>query len=613
MKYIPKRLVLVAALICMQVWAFGQNFTAYLGTKNPQVERPFEVTFQLNANARGKFTPPKFEGFQVLSGPNTSRSTQIVNGQVSQSLSYGYVIMARKAGTYTIGSATIETSDGPIKTEPLQVQVTAAAASGQGGNGQGQSASLDDQISEYIFIKRSISKRKAYVGEQLILTDKLYIHTGIQAGNFQLQDPPSYEGFWSENLTKQTVDFDVEVMDGQQYRTAVVNQMILFPNRAGKLELPALPMQCVVQIPDQNRRRRRNIFDDMFPSYQNYPYEFGSKTIPLTVEKLPTSGKPANFSGLVGDFDLDVSVDTKEVETGNPVTYKVKYSGKGNLKKLREPKLDVPRDLEVYDPNIKEKFARNMSGMSGYRAYEYLIIPNYPGSYEIPAVSFSYFNPSTGKYETQSSQAFTIKAEGEAVNGGSAAPGNFSREEIAKLGEDIRYIHTNPTNLTQSQDSFAGSFGFYLLFLLPLGLIGVLSFVKSKRMEAAADVAGTRSKKATKLAKKKLSTAKTHLDGGNEKAFYDEVSRALYGYVEDKLNVGTSEISLDNIKAQFAKRGVSEATISKLTGILETCEMALYAPSAAPKGMQGVYDDSISLIEQVEDELKSAATETTKA
>jgi len=583
----------------------GQEFSAFVSKQKVPLGEVFQVTFELK-DVQGS-TPafPDFSDFQVRGGPNFQRSVQMINGQVSQSVSYTFYLQGTRTGTFTIGSASTAVDGKTLRTEPVKVDIIPARSGGSSGaqaqrnDEASRNQNIEKQLEEAVFMRAIVSDRKVYQGEQFTVSYKLYER--VQTFDLRPEGNPSYEGFWVENIDIRNPPPRMEKVNGKDYRTYVIKKDILFAQRPGKLTIDPLKLSCVVRV-QSAPQPRRSIFDSFFGQYENYKYSFASAPVTIDVKPLPT-GRPASFSGVVGDLDLDVSLDTTAVETGEPFTLRVNLSGRGNIKKLQEPQLQFPPDFEVYDPNVSESISRSGGVLSGRRGYEYLIIPRNPGEYRLPPVQYSFFNPQTGRYETLSSPEFTVQVTGDPQQMSSSTTPTIAGEktDLALLGQDIRFIHPGSGDLKPKGSTFLLSWQFWLLYLIPVLAILSLWLVKRRQMQDRRDVAGARRRKAAKMAKKRLGAAQQHLQAGKEKAFYDEVVRAMWGYLGNKFNLGQSEMSRERAAQLLRERGAEDPLIARLNALIDTCEMALFAPSAAPGGMQGTYDQAVELIADLED------------
>lgn len=588
----------------------AQKFIASLNKRQVAVGETFQVTFRLEDAQTREIEYPDFKNFQLLGGPNTSQSMQIINGQMSQSVSYSFYLSASNVGKFQIGSAKATVKGKTYSTDPITVTVVKGnpqpnAAQGSGGNQGNISKDVMAQIKENVFLRATVSKANVYKGEPLTLTYKLYTRVNNMSNPY-LTEAPTYKGFWVEELEVNDPP-KTEVYEGLQYRTNIIKRAILFPQQSGKLTVEPLKLESNVRVTVRNPRRRRSIFDDVFGQYQDVPYAFGSNPVVINVKPLPTAGKPADFSGAIGSYALDVTLDKTSTTTGDPITMKIKVSGKGNIKMISLPEPNFPPDFDVYDPNITDQVARSAAGLSGSKSFDYPIVPRNPGEYKLPIVSFSFFDPAKGTYVNQTSEEFLVTVTGEPQQTMAVIGGNINKEDLELIGEDIRFIKNENSGFKTKGSSFLRSAGFWILYILPFALFGGLIAFKNRQEKLAGDVAGTRSRKAQKLAQKRLSLAKTHIDQNDDKGFYDEIARAMWGYISDKLNIGQSELSRENVREKLLSRGVALSIIDRFTQLLDTCEMALFAPSAVAGGMDSTYQEAMQLIVDIENPLKEFA------
>ncbi|MEL6191556.1 MAG: BatD family protein [Bacteroidota bacterium] len=606
-------LLLMAPLFMLNT-ASAQKFVAFVDRNKVPVNQPFQVSFQLeNAQSR-QIEFPDFEPLQVVAGPNSSSSMQIVNGQVSQTMSYSFYLRGAKEGKFTIGKATIKVGDKTLATEPISVEIVAGAANPQGGNNQtqnvatnqqntgsdGVSPDLMRQIRENVFVRAIPSKSNVMQGEQFSVTFKLYM--GATISGLNLVESPSFKSFWVEEINTENAQPKAEIYNGKRFNVATIKKVILFPQRSGKLTIDKMKLEANIKVRGP-RRRSQSIFDSFFETYQDVPFEFSSSPVSVNVKALPSAGRPADFSGAVGSYTLDVTLDKNETETGEPVTMKVNLKGKGNIKTLETPKLDFPPDFEVYDPQVADKFSKSGGVISGSKTFDFLIIPRNPGNYKLPQVSWSYYDLAKGRYVSLQSDSYNLQVSGEAQEA-SNAPLVTQKEDIELIGQDIRYIMTEGASLQAKGESFIDGGLFWLLYLLPFVGFAGLWWLKQRSDTLAADVAGTRSRKANKVAEKRLSKARKFQQENEEGAFYKEISQVVWGYLADKLALGQSSLSRQNIKELLTQRGISQATIDRITGLLDTSEMALFAPASAKGGMSQLMDETTQLITDLESEWK---------
>ena len=577
----------------------------------------FQITFTIENGQPKTLTPPSFADFQVLGGPNESSSMQWINGKTSQSVSYSYVLRPKKEGTFKINKAGANIEGANMEANELSITVTPPVQqqaqqrrdpfgdpfgddpmeqqAPQQSNGDAQK-----QLKENVFVRLVTDKSSVYTGEKVTATLKIYFRLGI--GNLSMPKAPTFDGFWSQEIQgPKEKKPTIETVNGQQYNVAEIQQYNLYPQKSGNLNISAAELNMIVQVP----RHSRSIFDNFFgPQAQNVEYKASSNAVALTVKELPSAGKPENFSGAVGRFSYDVKLSAKEGKTDDAVTYTVKVAGAGNLKTIDISKPELPDGFEIYDPKTKEDIANTAAGMSGSKQYDYLIIPRQPGEYKIPGTTFSYFDPTAAKYITLSSPELSLKVTGAPSQNPNTNQAVTNKEDISNLHSDIRYIKTGTAKLEKSPTPFFGSAGYVGLVASPFLLFIGLIFVKRKNEDMAADLVGAKRRRATKLAQKRLSTAQKHLTTGDKPAFYDEVSRAMWGYVGDKLNIDQSQLSKENVEEKLLTKNVKADTISKLKTLISICEQALYSPIGAGDEMKQNYEVAINLITNMEDEIK---------
>ena len=387
----------------------------------------------------------------------------------------------------------------------------------------------------------------------------------------------------------------IEVYKDQRFRTLIAHQDVLFPQYPGKLEIAPMLLDAVIGL--QVQARRRSFFDSFFPREERYPYEIKGPRVKLNIKPLPANA-PDDYIGLVGKLNLDVSLDRTEQKTGEAITLKMVLSGQGNIRQMRNPELNIPPDFEVYEPNVSEK-ARLKGGIfGGERVYEYLIIPRNPGTYELDQISVSYFDPKKGSYQRISAPSFTLNITGEPQLSNSIEGSRNTGEDVKVLNESIRYIHAGKADLADTGQSFANSAGFWVLFLLPFGIFPLFLFMYRKKQARDADTVGIKQRKATKIAQQRLKTAQTHLTAGDSKKFYDETGRTIWGYLGDKLNINPADLNRDVVREKLAAAGVASTLIDRLIEVLDTCEMALFAPVNGDQDMQQTYQHAVAVVKE---------------
>ena len=615
---------IIGLLMPMVLWAQTPNI-AVISQSEVSVGEQFKIAFEANVDGK-KFTAPNFDGFTVVGGPfnSTSSSVQIVNGSMSRTVknTYSYVLRAEREGEFTIGSASMVVDGETVKSQPFNIKVVAGSASpnssggvssqsGQQTGGQTQQSSNDPSVSgQDLFLKVIPSKRSAYVGEPVVLTYKLY--TRVPVSQLSVSKMPSYGGFWmkeaNENANNGQLRQSSEVINGIEYTTAEVQKVVLIPQKAGKLTIEPMSIECIAQIITQRNSQRSNdpfdvFFNDPFftRSYTNVQKKIETPTLTFEAKSLPENGKPASFAGAVGNYNFSASLDMNEVNANEAVTLTVTVSGSGNIELVNPPAPVFPPDFEVYDPKIVSSVEASTQGMSGTKKAEYLIIPRRAGDFNIAPLEFSYFNPAKGQYVTLSSSPMNIKVAkgtGGDYNEGGVYANN--QEGIKYLGSDIRHIKTGASKLQPMNSYFFGSMAYFIILAaLLLVFLLVLVLVK-KRRQFRQDVVLVRNRQATKVAKGRLKNAYKFLKDQDQNHFYEEMSQALWGYISDKLGIERSVLSMDTVKVAMMDKGIDEDLSNQFVDTLNTCEFARFAPGDAASKMEGLYEKGLEMIMKVE-------------
>ncbi|MCW3124536.1 MAG: hypothetical protein JWO03_194 [Bacteroidetes bacterium] len=613
--------MLVASCTAIQAQV---RFSASCSHKSVGVNQNFQVNYIIEGG-EAKTLQPSLGDFQVLSGPNYSSQIQIGNGGASQSVTYSYILRPKKEGTFKFGKAkagisgvTMESNEltitvtGPVQQQAQQQQrrdpfsdpfgdddpfeqIQRQMMQQQSQQPQKTNADVDKSIRDNIIVRMETDKNNVYIGERITATIKIYFKLNI--GQVAPTKSPTFDGFWSQEVVNnKEIKHHVETFNGQQYYAAELIQYNLYPQRSGALQITPAELNMIVQAPVG-----RSFWGEQ---YANVPFKTSTNNVTINVKEVPSAGKPADYNGAVGKFNYDVKISAKEGKTDNALTYTVKISGTGNLKTIELPKPQFPDGFETFDPKVKDEVVNTAAGMSGSIQYDYLIIPHQPGEYKIPGSSFSYFDPSAGKYMSQSSPEFALSIKGapsQNPNAGQSAMVN--KEDVSALHSDIRFIKTK-AELQKTRQPLFGSMGYVGLMGTPFFLFVGLLFVRHRTEDLASDVIGAKRRRATKLAKKRLSTADRHLAKNDKQAFYDEVSRAMWGYLGDKLNIDHSHLSKENVEEKLLAKNVRPETIIKLKSLIHTCELALYSPIGAGDEMKQNYNVAIELIADLEDEIK---------
>ncbi len=601
MKLTTKHISSFLLLLLITVSAFAQDVEFTAGSSHSAVKTGdrFQIQFTVNTSV-SNFKGPDLSDFRVLSGPNQSTNMSWVNGKTSTTLSFSYVLMALKEGDFTIGAASVTANGESYKTNPIKINVGKGVQVQQNTN-QNNSSSNDTKeanSSDDLYIKASVNKSQVYQGEQIIATYQLYTRVSI-AGN-ELVKNADLNGFWSQDIDLGESQWTQEIIGGYRWRVATIRKIVLFPQRSGDLEIDPLEMKFIVQQRVQGGGQ--SVFDQFFGRVENIEYSLKSKPIKIKVLPYPEP-KPVGFEGAVGNLEMVVDVTNNEVKANEAVNIKVKISGKGNINLIENPKINFPSDFETYDPKIIDNVKTTAVGVSGTKVFDFLVIPRHEGQFKLDPITFIYFNPATKKYTTITSDPININV---LKNDGSTSDNvvfsSPNKEDIEVLGEDIRYIHANQTNITTANQQFYGSWKFYLLLILAPLLFLVTFIFRNKIRVAQSDVVKVKSKKASKVATKLLVSAKNSLAANNKKAFYEDISKALFGYISDKLNIAAAELNQSNITDKLIAINVTEQTTQQLMDTIELCDMARFAPVSISE--QEVYNKAEAIINQIEQEVK---------
>ena len=578
-----------------------------------------DETFRVVFTADGKmsdFDWPGTEDFSVVWGPQrgSMSSTNIVNGKRTSSHqeTVTYLLQPVREGKFTISGASAkvdkkECSSKGFTIEVVASQADAAASAPQGGGSSSQDAAAGDIQSTGtvsngdIFLKLSLSKTSVVKGEPITATLKIYTRTDI--AGFEDVKFPTFNGFWSkETASVNNLEFNRENVNGTIYSSALIRKYMLIPQQSGTLVIEPAEMVCQIRVRAASSAPR-SIFDDFFDNYQTIRKRLATPEIKVKVGELP-AGAPASFGGGVGKYSISASLSKKDIKSNEAVSLIVKVTGSGNVSMLEAPKVDFPSDFEVYDLKSTDNVSSN--GTEGGKTFEYPFIPRSHGDFVIPPIQYSYYDISKGGYVTVSTSEIPVTIEkGEEIEGGGVAVAGVNRQGVRNLKEDIRYIHLGDGNLKRSGHFFAGSLFYYITLLLVAVLyfvaLWLLRFAEGRR----ADIVGSRNRKANKLAGAKLRTAKDFLSKGLSGAYYEELHKALIGYVSDKLSIPASELSREHIGEGLAERGVSRESIDAFTALVDKCEFARYSPDNGGVQMQNEYNEAIRVISQLESEVKT--------
>jgi tetratricopeptide (TPR) repeat protein len=578
------------------------------------VGEQFRLTYTINTQNVSDFRAGNIpEELEVLIGPNRSMqsSYQMINGHASSSssITYTYIVVATKNGSFTIPAAHATVDGKTIASNTLTIKVSGSVRSqANGGSTQRQrdaeGAEMRDAGSRIsgsdLFIKVSANKKRVYEQEPILLTYKVYTLVSLT----QLEGKmPDLKGFHTQEVNlPQQKSFKVETINGRPYRTVTWSQYVMFPQLTGKLQIPSITFNGIVV------QQNRNIdpFEAFFNGGSGYievKKQIQAPSIDIQVDPLPA--RPANFSGGVGKFSISAQLDKTSVKANDPIKLRVVVSGTGNLKLIKQPEVNFPKDFDKYDAKLTDKTKLTVNGLEGSMIYDILAVPRHQGKFEIPPVEFTFYNTSTGKYEMVKSQGFTLDV---AKGSGAGSVSTFDgQEDLQLLNQDIRHIKTGPAAQSSTNDFFFGSTSYWLSLII-LALIFIsLSVIFRQRAIENANISKQRAGKANKVATKRLKKASKLMSENKPGEFYDEVLRALWGYVGDKLNIPVEQLSHDNISQRLVERNVGEDTIAQFMGALDECEFERYAPGDPKGNMNKVFDKAMTAIEKIETSMKKGS------
>ena len=568
------------------------------------------LVFTVNSQDIKDFRAPSIKGFDVLMGPSRSQqsSIQIINGKrtSNSSTAFTYILLAGSPGTYTIPAASVEVNGEKVFSNAISIKVLPQdQTSGNSGNNGGGSASSSrsqaagSRISANdLFITATASKTTVHEQEAILLTYKVYTVVNLRQLYGKM---PDLKGFHTQEVElPQQKTFTLEHYKGRNYNTTVWSQYVLFPQQTGKLEIPSITFDGVVA--------QQTISDDPFDAFFNgggyveVKKKITTPKVVINVQLLPA--KPAGFSGAVGEFKLASSINATDVKTNDAVTIKLTLSGTGNMKLIGTPEVKFPQDFEIYDPKVTDDYKLTNSGLTGTKTFEYLAIPRHAGNFTIPAIEFTYFDLKSNSYKTLKTEAYNLKVAKGQGNADQVISDFTNKESVKMLGRDIRFIKLGDSSLRPKGDFFFGTVGYYLCYLIPLLLFVVFAVIYRQKALENANVAKVKTKKANKVATRRMKLAGKLLAENKKNEFYDEVLKALWGYISDKLSIPVSQLSKDNIEAELTNYGVQEALIAEFIGVLNECEYARYAPGNENEAMDKVYSASVEVISKMENSIK---------
>ena len=577
-------LILVTSIASAQV-----KFEAKVSKKKLGINERLRIDFEMNMDG-DNFVPPSFNDFDVVMGPNTSVSNYSGNGKRVYSKTYSYFLAPKSRGNFTIKQATIEIDGETYKTFPITVNVTAAVDKPNGP------PDASDIASDNIHLIAEVSKENPYLNEAITVVYKLYVSPETGVSNWREKDNPRYNDFWSQNIEIKGLNIQKGTFKGEDYRYVVLRKTVLYPQKTGKLKLEPLVLDITVEVPTN----RFDIFGRPIMTKVPKIVTAGSRTI--DVKSLPEQGKPSDFKGAVGDFNFKVTTTKTALDATESLQAKIEVTGKGNLKLFELPKLTVPSSLEVYEPEHSENIGTSLTGMQGSISDTYTLVPQYKGKYPVSTISFSYFDLETESYKRITSNEIVI----DVLEGPTAAISNNdaasnTKQTVNTNTNTFAFIKTASNWSSPNIEPFFKTTNFWTLLLLPFLAIPLAIVIRRKKDERDADVHGNRLRKADRLAKKYLGTAKKAL--GKKETFYMALEKALHNYLKAKLNLETSDFNKERIEKLLGERQVEKETITDFISILENCELARYTPITQVT-MQNDYDKAAKTISLIDKQLR---------
>ena len=577
---------LVFGLLLFSIFGWGQiNFEVSVSKKQLGLNERLRVDFAIDKPG-DNFRPPSFSSFRVISGPMQSVSNVFVNGKRTYSMTYTYFITPLKKGVFDIEQASIEYEGNVYKTTPVTINVTEAVAIPRDPN--------DPKyiVDEKLHLVAEVSKRSPYVNEPITIVYKLYFAQNVNPTDVDVVDMPKYNDFWSYNVDIPNRNIDTSIYKGERYNFVEWRKVVLYPQRAGKLEIKPLSLDVTVNVPTG----KRDFFQRVI--YTQVPKLVSAGNLTINVKPLPTEGQPVDFSGAVGNFSIDVSTSKKQLKANESLQAKVKISGRGNLRLFGMPNLQTPSAIEQYEPETSENIRSNLSGMSGSITQSYTLIPQVQGKYPIPSIEFSFFNPKKKTYETiKSSEQLVDVTEGPLAN---RAVNPTTPSVAVSIDSPFKFIALDTFFVPINTPTFFRSTLFYLLWGFPLGLVLLYVVYARRKQKQLGDIEGMRMRTANRMARKYLSEAKRNLNNSEE--FYVALERALHNYLKAKLKMETSDFSKEKIKNILSQIGVEESLVNDFVSVLENCEFARYTPSSI-KAMEQDFANTAKIITQIDKQL----------
>ncbi|CAL1521175.1 BatD family protein [Chitinophaga sp. MM2321] len=642
------RKCIFSVLFCLGLVACASaqefRFTTSVSSNTVSQDEPFQIQFMLENGVNvSSFIPPSFKDFEILQGPSQMQGQSIFNGKRSEYIALNYILQPKHVGNFTIAGAQARVNGNVVKSNPVLIEVKRGNAQAQQqqpqqqqqqpvapprrsqpGNGEDlpegvlkKGEDVTEKLRKNIFLKVDVDKTDLYEGDQLTATYKLYTRLPT---NSSVTKVPAFKGFSAKDIElPNPPQATEERVNGIPFKVFTIRKTLLFPLQSGTLELDPVEVDNqvrLVKLVNNKRAHAKDPFDDFFNDpafkdpffddffnrpeveYQDVPYKIQSSPIKVTVKPLPVEGRPVSFNGAVGRFNMTAVIDKNKLSTDDALTLKVTISGQGNVNLLNSPKVETPSGFEKYDPKVTDNIEKNSNPLSGSRQYEYVLMPKEAGEHTIPAVEFSYFDPAANSYKTLSSGPFVVD-----ITQGKQVRENKHDFSVGK--NDMVKNDTSILNWTKKHSWFIVSPWFYLLLLLPLLIAAGIILYKRRKDYNTTNAALLKHRYANKVALKRLELAARYLKEGKDKSFYEETSRAVWGYLSHKLKIPFADLNKQLIQDKLAARQINGSNTSNLFELIDNCEMALYAPAHNNHKMQGTYTQAVNIISNLEDALKN--------
>ncbi len=597
-----RKLLTLCSLLIATVYANADNiqFKAET-TSSVEVGESFRLTFSVNTMDASDLRIPTINDFEILMGPSRSQQsyTQIINGRQtsSQKVVFTYILSAKKVGTYTIQPATVMVNGKKYQSNPVKIQVVA-----EGRAKVAKEAAKKTTVGKNdVFLRTIVSKSKVREQEAVLVSYKLYSLVNLELQNKSM---PEFTGFHAQAVESDDVkSWSVEQYQGKTYRTVVTDQYVLFPQQSGTLKIPSVEYDIVAHV--ANQQASDDLFESIFNGTSVNYINLKIKAPTQNIEVLPLKDKPAEFSGGVGTFSITSVLSSKQAVTNDAITLKVEIKGNGNLKLLKTPELTLPKEFETYEPKVNNEIKATASGVSGIKTIEYLFVPRHSGKFSIPAISLSYYDVSAGAYKTITTSAHELEVKKGEGNASQTIADFTNQQDVKVLANDVRFIKQGETRYSDKDAHFFGTWTYVAWYIVPfVGFVVLLVALRKHRINNA-DVEGKKHKRANKVALKRMKIANGLLRTQQKSAFYDEVLRALWGYVSDKLSIPVAELTKDNVSVRLTDAGVQESVVEEFIALLNDCEMAHYVSGNDGSTMDKIYAMSLSVMEKLEDSIKN--------